>query len=249
MQCSILSKMSFNQELRVVRSVSTMIASRNLLISHSRRCFSTNKTPPFGQYVLAEVSAGIATLTLNDAKKRNALSSGMMTELRDSIDFFESDPSVKVVVIRNDGKVFSSGHDLKELQVLQKVSGTTESVFQLCSSLMLKVVPALLLLYCVAQLGPKTSNSSPSAAYAHSSPSRTQYTSTHPAPAPAAVAGAQRALPRHRRGVRPGHGGRLPAGRGVRPRPRRRQRHLLHPRGRSPSLPLSPSLPPSLSAP
>ena len=74
-----------------------------------------------------------------DEKKRNALSSGMMADLRDSIDHFESDASVKVVVVRNEGKVFSSGHDLKELQTLQNVSGTTESVFKLCSQLMLKV--------------------------------------------------------------------------------------------------------------
>ncbi len=140
MQRSILSvwKMSFKQELRVVRKVSSALASKNPLTSLHWRSLSTS--PPYGQYVHAEVSAGVATLTLNDAKKRNALSSGMMTELRDSIAFFESDPNVKVVVIRNDGKVFSSGHDLKELQVLQKVSGTTEAVFQLCSSLMLKVV-------------------------------------------------------------------------------------------------------------
>ena len=64
----------------------------------------------------------------------------MMTELRDSIEYFESDSNVKAVVIRNDGKVFSSGHDLKELQTLQKVSGTTEAVFQICSQLMLKVL-------------------------------------------------------------------------------------------------------------
>ena len=117
---------------------------------------------PMRQFVQAEVTNGVATITLKveqfctttfvlsssssndyqtqDDKKRNALSSGLMKELLDSISQFESDSKVKVVVIRNDGKVFSSGHDLKEIQTLQKVSGTTGAVFSLCSSLMLKVM-------------------------------------------------------------------------------------------------------------
>lgn len=90
----------------------------------------------------AEVADGVATLTLMDNKKRNALSSRMMVALRDTIKGYEHDKAVKVVVIRHDGKVFSSGHDLKEINLQQTTTGTTEPVFSLCSSLMLAIQQA-----------------------------------------------------------------------------------------------------------
>ena len=86
-----------------------------------------------------DIGGGIATLTLCDDKKRNALSTQMMAALRDTIKRLEHDAAVKVVVIRHDGKVFSSGHDLKEINLQQTTAGTTEPIFSLCSSLMLAV--------------------------------------------------------------------------------------------------------------
>jgi len=87
----------------------------------------------------AVVADGVATLTLMDNKKRNALSSQMMAALKETIQGYEQDTAVKVVVIRHDGKVFSSGHDLKEINLQQTTTGTTEPVFSLCSSLMLAI--------------------------------------------------------------------------------------------------------------
>jgi enoyl-CoA hydratase/carnithine racemase len=89
--------------------------------------------------VHATVGGGVATLTLSDDRKRNALSTQMMTTLRDAILGFEHDAAVKVVVIRHEGKVFSSGHDLKEVILQQSTTGTTEPIFSTCSSLMLAV--------------------------------------------------------------------------------------------------------------
>ena len=63
----------------------------------------------------------------------------MMRTLRDAIEGFEHDATVKVAVIRHDGKVFSSGHDLKEIILQQNATGTTEPVFSECSRLMLAV--------------------------------------------------------------------------------------------------------------
>ena len=63
----------------------------------------------------------------------------MMTVLRDTIKHLEDDAAIKVVVIRHVGKVFSSGHDLKEINLQQSTTGTTEPIFTLCSSLMLAV--------------------------------------------------------------------------------------------------------------
>ncbi len=74
-----------------------------------------------------------------DDKKRNALSSTLMAELKTTLETLEGKKEVKVVVLRHDGKVFSSGHDLKELQTRQSTLGTTDPVFSLCSELMLTV--------------------------------------------------------------------------------------------------------------
>ncbi|EKX54364.1 hypothetical protein GUITHDRAFT_99846 [Guillardia theta CCMP2712] len=99
-----------------------------------RRRMSTGE-----EKILSEVKEGVAFLTLNDNSKRNALSFSLMTELRDKIQSFEEDRSVKVAVLRHAGKVFSSGHDLKELSMLQKTVGSTEKVFAACSDLMLAI--------------------------------------------------------------------------------------------------------------
>lgn len=63
----------------------------------------------------------------------------MMGELKSALETLETDKSVKVVVLRHDGKVFSSGHDLKELATRQSTLGTTDPVFSLCTELMLTV--------------------------------------------------------------------------------------------------------------
>lgn len=64
---------------------------------------------------LYEVRNGIAFLTLNNPRRRNALSLAMMDELLGHLESAESDDGARVVVIRAKGPVFSSGHDLREL--------------------------------------------------------------------------------------------------------------------------------------
>ena len=84
--------------------------------------------------VLYHLSDGIAVLTLNNPKKRNALSSPTLALLNKYLEQFKSDSKVKVVVIRAEGPVFSSGHDLNEL-----VGGAQESyaeVFASCTDVM-----------------------------------------------------------------------------------------------------------------
>ena len=64
---------------------------------------------------LYEVRDGVAILTLNNPRRRNALSMGMMDELLSHLGTAKGDADVRVVVIRAEGPVFSSGHDLREL--------------------------------------------------------------------------------------------------------------------------------------
>ena len=64
---------------------------------------------------LYEDRDGIAFLTLNNPRRRNALSLAMMDEMLDHLRDAGDDDDVRVVVIRAEGPVFSSGHDLREL--------------------------------------------------------------------------------------------------------------------------------------
>lgn len=57
---------------------------------------------------------GLVQLVLDRPSARNAFSHEMMAELDAALDAAEFDPAVKAVVLRGEGKMFSSGHDLKE---------------------------------------------------------------------------------------------------------------------------------------
>jgi len=65
--------------------------------------------------LLVETSGGIATVTFNRPEKHNALSVEMQSALPGALDQVESDPLVRVVVVRGAGdKAFVSGADISE---------------------------------------------------------------------------------------------------------------------------------------
>jgi methylglutaconyl-CoA hydratase len=57
---------------------------------------------------------GVATVLLDSARNRNALSRRLLTELATELDACSADPAVRVVVLTGDGPAFCSGADLKE---------------------------------------------------------------------------------------------------------------------------------------
>lgn len=61
----------------------------------------------------------IGYISLNRPEKRNALSPEMVTELKEAFAAFKEDDSVKVIVLKAEGKVFCAGADLAYLQQLQ----------------------------------------------------------------------------------------------------------------------------------
>ena len=66
--------------------------------------------------LLSETSEGILRLTLNDQKRRNALSETMLAQLSDTCCSEAAlDPSVRVIVLAANGPAFCAGHDLKEI--------------------------------------------------------------------------------------------------------------------------------------
>ena len=86
------------------------------------------------QQLLHRRTDGIAILTLNNPDRRNALTSVMLAELKAALDRIKEDSTVRVVILRSQGPVFSSGHDLREL-----VNGDAEiyaGIFAACTSVM-----------------------------------------------------------------------------------------------------------------
>lgn len=74
-----------------------------------------------GPLVTVERSGARATLTLSRADKRNAINQALLDDLGRAVADVRDDPSVRVVVLRGDGPVFSSGIDhALLLEVFQK---------------------------------------------------------------------------------------------------------------------------------
>ena len=59
---------------------------------------------------------GITTLTLNRPDKFNALSEDLIIAMTEALDAIKVDDSVRVVVIKANGRAFCVGHDLKQMR-------------------------------------------------------------------------------------------------------------------------------------
>jgi methylglutaconyl-CoA hydratase len=64
--------------------------------------------------VRAESSGGVRTITLDSPRNANALSTVLLTQLKDALAAAMSDPGARVIVLTGAGKVFCAGADLKE---------------------------------------------------------------------------------------------------------------------------------------
>jgi enoyl-CoA hydratase/carnithine racemase len=82
---------------------------------------------------------GIATLTLNRPRARNALSLALMSAAIDELETIAGDASVKAVVIAGNGPAFCAGHDLKEVRA-NPGRAFYENTFAQCSRMMQAVV-------------------------------------------------------------------------------------------------------------
>jgi methylglutaconyl-CoA hydratase len=78
------------------------------------------RTPGQDERVMADelvhrdVADGVATVTLDSPRNRNALSAQVRRELQDHLDAAAGDPAVRVIVLTHTGPVFCSGMDLRE---------------------------------------------------------------------------------------------------------------------------------------
>lgn len=64
--------------------------------------------------VTVETRPGLAILTLNRPERRNSLSIGLLDAILQQIATLEAEPSIRVVILRGAGPVFSAGLDLTE---------------------------------------------------------------------------------------------------------------------------------------
>ena len=64
------------------------------------------------EHILYEVDRGRARITLNEPKRRNPLSLGLLEELSDALWEADDDRAVHSVILRAEGPAFSAGYDL-----------------------------------------------------------------------------------------------------------------------------------------
>jgi enoyl-CoA hydratase/carnithine racemase len=86
------------------------------------------------QLIKLEALGPIGEITLNNPGKRNALSLKMLEELCEAVDYLRANEQIKVVIVKGEGKAFSSGHDLNEL--LDKEKADYDKIFRTCSDFM-----------------------------------------------------------------------------------------------------------------
>ena len=91
-----------------------------------------------------KVTESIIRLTMNDKKTGNSLSDRMIDSLSSVINEISADKLIKVIVIASTGKIFCSGHNLKEITSARENSdqgeGYFRDLFESCSILMQSIV-------------------------------------------------------------------------------------------------------------
>jgi len=81
---------------------------------------------------------GIATLTLNRPAQYNALSEALLESLQSELDQIARTETLRVVVIRADGKAFCAGHDLKEMRA-DDDRAFHQALFDKCGRMMMSI--------------------------------------------------------------------------------------------------------------
>lgn len=87
---------------------------------------------------------GILRLTLNDMRRRNALSEAMLTDLGAAFAEAGANPAVRVVILAANGPAYCAGHDLKELTAAragpERGKAYFVKVMAMCSGVMQGIV-------------------------------------------------------------------------------------------------------------
>lgn len=71
------------------------------------------------EFLTIEKKQNIATIVLN-RPPANALASALLDEYSEAFNVLEDDDTIRVIILRGEGKFFSAGADIKEFTTLQK---------------------------------------------------------------------------------------------------------------------------------
>ncbi|KAG7209278.1 hypothetical protein KM043_015394 [Ampulex compressa] len=122
-------------------ATATSFRSKNVFaIIHVGRCVtrtlsSSRVLATEEKYVEVKQENGVRSITLNHPASRNSMSLGMLKALLESIKKDEDNKELRSIVLAAaPGKVFSAGHNLKELTA--KEEKLHKTVFETCSELM-----------------------------------------------------------------------------------------------------------------
>jgi len=88
--------------------------------------------------LLSRDARGVATLTLNDPARFNALGSEMLAALQQALDTLAQDAGLRVVVLAATGKAFCAGHNLKDMAAHPDLAWY-QQLFTQCSRAMLSI--------------------------------------------------------------------------------------------------------------
>ena len=96
------------------------------------------------QLILTEIKDSIFYITLNNPSSQNTLSLDIINTLNKIILDSDKNNEAKVIIIRSVGKIFSAGHNLKEISLHRKDSDKGLNFFTTlissCSNLMLNIL-------------------------------------------------------------------------------------------------------------
>ena len=93
----------------------------------------------FKNIILSKNNNGISRIILNDPKTYNSLSLLTINSLIAVFKTLEKDKKTKIIIIEGEGKGFSAGHNLNEIQSLKNKT-SYQKLFNQCSKLMMNII-------------------------------------------------------------------------------------------------------------
>jgi len=89
------------------------------------------------QHIKFAAEGNIGVITLASPQKRNVLSMALLKELKNLFICLEERNDIKVLIVKAEGKVFSSGHNLTEMT--GRPMAHYHNIFKICSAVMEKI--------------------------------------------------------------------------------------------------------------
>ena len=94
--------------------------------------------------IIEDLKDSILKITLNNPSQQNTLSLDFINDLKKIIDKADKNDEVKVIILSSSGKVFSAGHNLKEIKSHREDKDKGLQFFTTlinsCSDLMIKII-------------------------------------------------------------------------------------------------------------